>query len=223
MNAVLYDVALTAYILAAAAAIGSLFGRRDELAWIALLLTQAGWVCHTAAVIARGIELGRLPFMTMPEVISLVIWAAVLLDFWIERRHRIRPLSAFVLPVILALGLGLPTGLRSIALEPPVQSGWIVVHVALVLVGLAALVLNFGSALMYLLQERQLKAQAHRHLLLPPARRSRRSTGSRWCTLTLGFPFLTVGLAPGRALRPGARGGACSRSIRSRSSRWSCG
>jgi len=80
VNAVLYDVALTAYILAAVAAIGSLFGRRDQLAWIGLLLTQAGWICHTAAVIARGIELGRLPFMTMPEVISLVIWAAVLLD-----------------------------------------------------------------------------------------------------------------------------------------------
>jgi hypothetical protein len=33
VNAVLYDVALTAYILAAVAAIGSLFGRRDQLAW----------------------------------------------------------------------------------------------------------------------------------------------------------------------------------------------
>src|SRR6185503_3700248 len=74
-----------------------------------------------------------------------------------ERHHRVRPLSAFVLPVVLALGLGLPTGLRSIALETPVKSGWIVVHVALVLVGLAALVLNSGVALMYLVLQPQLK------------------------------------------------------------------
>ena len=141
----------------------------------------------------------------MPELISLVIWAAVLLEFWVERRHRIRPLSAFVLPVVLALGLGLPTGLRSIALETPVRSGWILVHVALVLVGLAALVLNFGVALMYLLRERQLKPSA-------PARstaacpRWRRSTGSRWRTLTIGFPFLTVGLALGVLSAPAAWG-----------------
>src|SRR5438477_250141 len=32
MNAVVFDVALTAYIIAAAAAAGSLFGRRDDLA-----------------------------------------------------------------------------------------------------------------------------------------------------------------------------------------------
>ena len=196
MNAVLFDVALTAYILAAAAAIGSFAGRREQLGWVALLLTQAGFVCHTAAVILRGIELRRLPFMTMAEVISLVIWAVVLVDLWVERRHRIGPLSAFVLPVVLALGLGLPTGLRSIVLEPPVPTGWIVVHVALVLVGLAALVVNFGGALMYLLQERQLKARRPGKIYyrLPPLETLDRLTVA---TLTLGFPFLTVGLALG--------------------------
>ncbi len=196
MNAVLFDVALTAYILAAAAAIGSFAGRREQLGWVALLLTQAGFACHTAAVILRGIELRRLPFMTMAEVISLVIWAVILVDLWVERRHRIGPLSAFVLPVVLALGLGLPTGLRSIALEPPVPTGWVVVHVALVLVGLAALVVNFGGALMYLLQERQLKARRPGKIYyrLPPLETLDRLTVA---TLTLGFPFLTVGLALG--------------------------
>lgn len=205
MNAVLYDVALTAYILAAAAAIGSLAGRRDQLAWVALLLTQAGWICHTAAVVARGVELGRLPFMTLAEMVSLVIWAAILLDFWLERRRRIRPLSAFVLPVVLALGLGLPTGLRSMALTPPARSGWIAVHVALVLVGLAALVLNFGVALMYLLRERQLKAKRTGTIYrqLPPLETLDRLTVA---TLTIGFPFLTVGLALGVLSAPAAWG-----------------
>jgi len=205
VNAVLYDVALTAYILAAAAAIGSLFGRRDQLAWVALLLTQAGWICHTAAVIVRGVELGRLPFMTMAETISLVIWAAILLDLWLERRQRIRPLSAFMLPVILALGLGLPTGLRSMALEAPARGGWIAVHVALVLVGLAALVLNFGIALMYLLRERQLKAKRTGTIYrrLPPLETLDRLTVA---TLTIGFPFLTVGLALGVLSAPAAWG-----------------
>ena len=196
MNEVLFDVALTAYILAAAASIGSLVARRDQLGWIALLLIQAGWVCHTVAVILRGIELCRLPFMTIPEVISLVIWAVVLFDLWAERRGRLRALSAFVLPVVLVLGLGLPSGLRAIALDAPVRSGWIAVHVALILVGLAALVLNFGGAIMYLLQERQLKAKRAGTVYrrLPALETLDRLTVA---TLTAGFPFLTVGLLLG--------------------------
>jgi ABC-type transport system involved in cytochrome c biogenesis permease subunit len=195
VNAVLFDVALTAYILAAAAAIGSLAGRRDQLAWVALLLTQAGFICHTGAVILRGVELRRLPFSTLAEMISLLIWAVILLDFWVERHRRVRPLSAFVLPVVLALGLGLPTGLRSIVLEPPIN-GWVMVHVALVLVGLAALVLNFGGALMYLVVERQLKAKRPGavYYRLPPLETLDRLTVA---TLTVAFPFLTVGLALG--------------------------
>jgi len=196
VNEVLFDVALTAYILAAAAAIGSLFGRRDQLGPMALLLTQAGFVCHTVAVILRGIELRRLPFMTIPEVISLVIWVVVLLDLWVERRQRVRALSAFVLPVVIVLGLGLPSGLRAMALNVPVRGGWIAVHVALILVGLAALVVNFGGAIMYLLQERQLRSKRagtvyHR---LPPLETLDRLTVA---TLTAGFPFLTVGLLLG--------------------------
>lgn len=196
MNEVLFDVALTAYLLAAAAAIGSLLGRREQLGRAAVLLTEAGFLCHTVAVVLRGVELRRLPFMTIPEVISLVIWAVILLELWLERRQQLRPLSAFVLPVVVALGLGLPSGLRAMALGAPIRSGWIAVHVALVLVGLAALVLNFGGALMYLLQERQLKRKRSGTMRrrLPPLETLDRLTIA---TLTAGFPFLTVGLLLG--------------------------
>jgi ABC-type uncharacterized transport system permease subunit len=134
--------------------------------------------------------------MTIPEVISLVIWAVILFDLWAERRERVRALSAFVLPVVLVLGMGLPSGLRAIALDAPARSGWIAVHVALILIGLAALVLNFGGAIMYLLQERQLKSKHagtvyHR---LPALETLDRLTVA---TLTAGFPFLTVGLLLG--------------------------
>jgi ABC-type transport system involved in cytochrome c biogenesis permease subunit len=196
MNAVVFDIALTAYIIAAAAALGSLFGRWDDLARFARLLTAAGWVCHTAAIVLRGVDLGRAPVLTLAEVVSVVIWVAVLFGLWIEYRYGITTFGAFFLPVILAMGLGLPTGLRDLALEPQSQSGWALVHVALVLVGLAALVLNFGSALMYVLQERQIKAKRPGAFYygLPALETLDHLT---LVTLTVGFPFLTVGLALG--------------------------
>lgn len=196
MNAVVFDIALTAYIIAAVSAVASLFGRRDELARFTLLVTQLGWVCHTGALVMRGIDLGRPPLLTLAEAVSVVIWAVVLADLWVGRRFRMPVLSAFVLPVVLALGLALPTGLRTLTLGPQIQSRWVVVHVSLVLVGLAALVLNFGGALMYLLQEGQLKSKRPGafYYRLPPLETLDRLT---FVTLTVGFPFLTVGLVLG--------------------------
>lgn len=196
MNAVAFDVALTAYIVAAAAALGSLVGRREDLARFARLLTMAGWACHTAAIVMRGVELRRAPALTLAEGVSIVIWLAVLLGLWVEHRYGIGTFGAIFLPVILALGLGLPTGLRDLALEPQSQSGWTLVHVALVLVGLAALVLNFGSAVMYVLQEKQLKAKRPGvfYYGLPALETLDHLT---LVTLTVGFPFLTVGLLLG--------------------------
>lgn len=196
VNAILYDVALTAYIVAMAAALGHLVGRRESLWRFALVATQAGWVFHTLAIAIRGVELGRLPILTLSEIVSVVIWAAVLLELWAERQYRMRALGAFVLPVVVALGLVLPTGLRALALEPAIRSAWIWVHVALALLGLGALVLNFAAAVMYLLQERQLKT--HRPSVVYyrlPSLESLDRLSHR--TLTLGFPFLTAGLLLG--------------------------
>jgi len=196
MNAVVFDVALTAYIAAAAAALGSFFWRREDLARFASLLTVAGWVCHTGAIVLRWVDLRRVPVTTLAESVSVLIWVAVLFGLWIEYRYGMTMFGAFFLPAILALGLGLPTGLRGLALEPQSQSGWAVVHVALILVGLAALVLNFGSAVMYVLQERQIKAKRRGvfYYGLPALETLDHLT---LVTLTVGFPFLTVGLLLG--------------------------
>ena len=80
MNAILYDVALTVYIVATAASFAYLVGRRERFWRLGVLMTEAGWVCHTAALIVRGVELGRFPLMTLPEVVSVVIWVAVLME-----------------------------------------------------------------------------------------------------------------------------------------------
>src|SRR5215470_100100 len=196
VNAVLYDVALTAYIVATALSFAYLVGRREGFWRVSVLMTQAGWVCHTVALAVRAVELGRPPLATLPETVSLVIWVVVLLELWAERQYQIKVLGAFVLPVVLMLGLALPTGLRTLVLAPSGRSAWIWVHVALALLGLAALVLNFAGAVMYLLQERQLKARRPSavYYRLPPLETLDRLSHR---TLTLGFPFLTAGLLLG--------------------------
>jgi ABC-type uncharacterized transport system permease subunit len=205
VNAVLYDVALTAYIVATALSLTYLVGRREIIWRAASLMTQLGWVCHTVALVVRGVELGRPPLLTLPEAVSLMIWAAVLLELWAERQYQVKALGAFVLPVVLMLGLGLPTGLRVLVLAPRIRSAWIWIHIVLALLGLGALVLNFAGAVMYVLQERQLKGRRPGavYYRLPPLETLDRLT---YRALTLGFPFLTAGLLLG-ALWAGAFAG----------------
>jgi cytochrome c-type biogenesis protein CcsB len=196
VNAVLYDVALTAYIVATVFSLAYLLGRREALSRVASLTIQTGWVIHTVALVVRAVELRRLPLLTLAEGVSVVIWAAVCLEIWAERRYRTRVLAAFVLPIVLALGLALPTGLRTLALPPRVRSTWVLVHVILALLGLAAFVVNFAGAVMYLLQERQLKTKRPGavYYRLPSLETLDRIT---YRALTIGFPFLTAGLLLG--------------------------
>lgn len=76
-------------------------------------------------------------------------------------------------------------------------SAWIWVHIALALVGIAAFVLNFAGAIIYLVQERQLKGKRPGALYyhqLPALETLDRLT---YRTLAMGFSLLTTGLVLG--------------------------
>jgi cytochrome c-type biogenesis protein CcsB len=197
VNAVLFDLALLAYLGATGLALGHLIQRQEAIHRAASLVTRMGWVLHTLALVVRGVELGRPPLGTLLEAMSVVGWAAVLLTLWAERQYRVKVLGAFVLPVVSIFGISaaaLPPGLSD--LSPALRSAWIWVHVILVLLGISAFVLNFAGGVMYLLQERQLKAKRPGALYyrLPPLETLDRMT---YRALTLGFPLLTLGLLLG--------------------------
>lgn len=197
MNPFLFNLALAAYLLATGLALAHLIHRQEWVYRMGSLATLAGWVLHTLALVVRGVELARPPLATLPEAVSVLVWAAVLLTLWAERQFGVGVLGAFVLPVVVALSLSTVTvsgGLGDLA--PALRSAWIVVHVIMALLGIAAFVVNFAGGLMYLLQERQLKSKRPGafYYRLPSLETLDRMT---YRALTLGFPFLTVGLLLG--------------------------
>src|SRR5207249_10792491 len=103
----------------------------------------------------------RPPLCSLCVAVSVAGWVAVLSALWAERQYGVKVLGAFVLPVVLVFGINSATT-RPLAIpgiERALGSAWIWVHIGLVLLGIAAFVLNFAGALMYVLQERQLKAK----------------------------------------------------------------
>lgn len=199
MNPLLFNLALAAYLLATGLALAHLIHRAEWIYRMQSLATLAGWVLHTLALVVRGVELARPPLATLPEAVSALVWASVLLTLWAERQFGVRVLGAFVLPVVVSFNLSIvtvPGGLGDLA--PALRSAWIVVHVIMALLGIAAFVLNFAGGLMYLLQERQLKSKRPGafYYRLPSLETLDRMT---FQALTFGFPFLTAGLILGVA------------------------
>jgi len=194
MSPILFDLALLAYLGATVLALAHLIQRGEAVYRAASLLTQAAWIVHTLALVVRGVELGRPPLGTLVEAMSVVGWAAVLFTLWAERQYGVKVLGAFVLPLVSVVGVSaawLPPGLTDLA--PALRNAWIWVHVTLAMLGISAFVLNFAGGVMYLLQERQLKAKRPGPLYyrLPSLETLDRLT---YRALTLGFPFLTLGL-----------------------------
>jgi ABC-type uncharacterized transport system permease subunit len=198
LYAVLWNLALVGYIVATGLALAYLIQREELVHRLAAAATLAGWALHTVTLVAQTVQSGRPPIWSLPDAISVAVWTAVLLELWAERHYGIKVLGAFVLPVVVLMSLSttipVPAGLGVIG--PALRNAWITVHVVLALLGIAAFMLNFAGGIMYLIQEGQLKARRPGafYYRLPSLETLDELT---YRTLTLGFPFLTVGLLLG--------------------------
>lgn len=197
MYASALNLAVVGYVCATGLALAYLIQREELVHRLAALTTAAAWALHTLALVALAVQTGRPPLGTLPDSVSTAVWVVVLVELWIERRYDVKVLGAFVLPVVVVLSLktvARPAGLAQIG--PTLGGAWIWVHITLATIGIAAFVLNFAGAVMYLLQEHQLKAKRPGtfYYRLPALQTLDRLT---YRTLALGFPFLTVGLILG--------------------------
>jgi ABC-type transport system involved in cytochrome c biogenesis permease subunit len=91
--------------------------------------------------------------------------------------------------------------------SPLIRSGWVVAHIALIFTGYAALFLSFAASLLYLVQERALKAKHARPVLSRlPSLQTTDDIGYK--SLLLGFPFMTLGLIAGAVVAQASFGPA---------------
>jgi len=190
MHAYLLNAAIVAYACATGLAFAYLVQRLEVVHRLAALATASGWAAHTLALVIVAVQTGRPPLATLSDAVSVVAWVVVLLEMIVERRSGVKVLGAFVMPVVLVLAL--KSSLGRPALAPALGGAWVWVHIALALIGIAAFVLNFAGALMYLLQERQIRAKrpGRFYYRLPALETLDHLT---YRTLALGFPFLTTG------------------------------
>jgi|UniRef100_A0A7V6A4L3 cytochrome c-type biogenesis protein CcsB len=197
MAKIFLSLTLLAYYSASALSIAYFLAQREAFcSWGARIL-GAGLVAHTAALALITWNLGWLPVATLGESLLVFSWtlvAAFLLFFW---RFPIRVLGALAAPLaalMVSAGMILPAG--KAAIPPLLKSSWVVVHVGLTFMGVAALTLAGLGGLFYLVQERQIKTKKFGFFYRRLPSLEQLDALNYWC-LTLGFPLLTAGMVIG--------------------------
>jgi len=170
-------------------------GRWSRL--FAIGATAAGFLCHTAALATRIHAVGDVLFADRHEALSFVSWAMVLVFLCIEMRRRLHILGSFILPLAflsLVSASALPNEVRN--LNRTLKSTWLGVHTTLSLLGIVAFALAFVSGLMYLTQERLLKAKRFGPLYDKMPSLDLLDQWNAMAILT-GFPLFTLGIIAG--------------------------
>lgn len=155
---------------------------------------MAGFLCHTRAMILRGVTFQHCPINNIYEAMVFVIWTIVAVCLVVGLLPRFRLLSAFAAPAIFAMGVfALMPSLDP--LKGASEANWVrSLHAALTLLSYGAFGLGAIAASMFLTQQRDLKLHRPRAVfsLLPPMERLDKVMTR---LLFVGAALLTIGLS----------------------------
>jgi ABC-type uncharacterized transport system permease subunit len=195
-------VAVLLYGIAALAVLPAALYDRPRWRHIAIPATIAAVLFHFVSL-AEMLNAAhhRLPVDTheTQTLLGLLLALAFLLAYW---RYKTFSLGVFILPVCFLLGLvpAFHPGQESATFPtfPMIHTGWIFLHVALLLAAYAALLLSLLASFLYLIQERRLKQKSPTLPWLPLIETPLEVLDQiALKSLLFGFPCMTAGLLIG--------------------------
>ena len=168
--------AVLLYGIAALAVLPAALYDRPRWSHVAIPATIAAVLFHFVSL-AETLNAAhhRLPVETH-EVQSLLALILALAFLLVYARYRSVSLGIFVLPIVFMLTMLAAFRPGQETFSAPIRTGWIFLHIILLLAAYAALLVSLLASLLYLIQERRLK---------------RKSTGHRWLSL-LDTPLETI-------------------------------
>jgi ABC-type transport system involved in cytochrome c biogenesis permease subunit len=190
-------VAFLLYGAAFAVFLYHLFSKRESMNRRGLLIAAGGWAAQTAALVLRGVAAGHVPVVGAYESLALAAWAIVSVYLLLEWRTGIKAIGLYVMPAAcIFLGLAWFKYDAPSALLPVLKSDLVVLHVAVILISVGCFFVAGGAALIYLIEETELK---RRHTRPVFGRLPSLATLDRlvYHPILFGLPFLTMGIIAG--------------------------
>ena len=188
------------YLLAAVLLGANLLLRKNGWLWAGRVAATVGATLHMAAIGFRCVELGQAPFTTPAESLSLLAWIVALAYLAVELFWRLSAAGTFALGtafLLVTLG-GLLSGTASVGggNAALLNERAVSLHILATVGAIAAFVLAFACAALYLLSHRILKSKHGLTWIkrLPPLVTVEQAS---FALVAVGFPLLTLGIASG--------------------------
>jgi ABC-type uncharacterized transport system permease subunit len=152
-------LALILYAAGISLTLPSVIRRRPALSPASLAALGLGLLAHATDLLVAGEQIHRLPVTDVRSALSFFSFLATLAFFLVYLRYRITALGIFMLPLVFVLTL--ISALHPVRPfdDPAFRGGWLLVHIASIFLGYTAFFLTFVAAIMYLIQERELKSK----------------------------------------------------------------
>lgn len=129
--------------------------RADRFGRMAVSLLILGALLHLASIMLRGVSAGRWPMGNMYEYMSALCLVAVVAWLVVLRKApALRPISIFVVPVVLVLMFLAGTVLyaASAPVMPALDSYWMIFHVTTAILASGLLLVPGVASCLYLIQ-----------------------------------------------------------------------
>lgn len=179
--------------------------RRRLLSLTTTAATLLGFAAHTAALALRWNEAGRFPAVGLRDVSSFLAWSLVLVFLLMWLRSKVDVLGLAVHPTAFLLLVVANLSRPEDKADPYLQTLFLPVHATLAFLGYSALFVAFAMGVLYLIQERELRARSpHTFYYLIPSLEGCDRTGGR--AAAVGFPLLTLAIVTGMFWSAAARG-----------------
>ncbi|MFH1092240.1 MAG: c-type cytochrome biogenesis protein CcsB [Pseudomonadota bacterium] len=190
-------LALLAYLLSAAGFI--VFGIRQnkKAARGAHGALAAGFGLQTIHLAVRTVALGQLPVLNMFEALAFFGWVLAGVYLLVQLKFKLHILGALASPltVVLVFG-GVFFGAKPETVSSIYKSVWLTLHLAGFFTGYGFFGLAFVAGVMYLFQEQQIKSKRPGPVFRRLPSLNILDHLNQYC-LSLGFPFMTLGLITG--------------------------
>jgi ABC-type uncharacterized transport system permease subunit len=161
-----------------------------------MLLVAAAFAAHSASIVSSWVEVGRFPAHGPREVFSFLAWIMLAAFLAIFGATRLSAPAVVIFPAATALVV-----LASLAPQheggvPWILSRYLPAHAVFAFLGFAALVVACAFGLLYVIQERELRAHAPRSFYyLAPSLERCDTLGAR--SAVVGLVFLTLAILSG--------------------------
>jgi len=192
-----FSLALGLYLLAAGGFTVFIIRQQKWAFRCSYWILVAGFLFHTVFLAYGYYQLGTAPVLDLRSALSFFAWTLAGVYLVVQARFKLRVLGSFVAPMaafLMIVSSAMPWAAAPV--KPLFKSIWLTIHVGTVFTGDALLAIAFLAAIMYLIQERQIKRKrlGSMYSRLPSLATL---DAINYNSIVYGFPFLTIGMITG--------------------------